>query len=98
MLSNVLQLKRVREAVTSDNGRIVCTVNSFTSDEYASYDDANGDDYNSAKRYQVVMDSFMEKITDNYLDTTTRLLKGNTALCANMKIQIFKQSGVRYST
>ena len=68
--------KRVREAVTSDNGSIVCTVNSFTSDEYAPYDDANGDDYNSAKRYKVVMDSFMDKITDNYLETTIRLLKG----------------------
>ena len=34
--------KRVREAVTSDNGSIVCAVNSFTSDEYAPYDDAKG--------------------------------------------------------
>ena len=68
--------KKVREAVTSDNGSIVCTVNSFTSDEYAPYDDANGDDYDSAKRYKVVMDSFVDKITDDYLETTTRLLRG----------------------
>lgn len=68
--------KRVREAVTSDNGNIVCTVNSFTSDEYAPYDDAKGDDYDSAKRYKVVMDSFIDKITDDYFETTTRLLKG----------------------
>ena len=68
--------KRVRGAVTSDNGNIVCTVNSFISDEYAPYDDANGDDYDSAKRYKVVMDSFIDKITDDYLETTTRLLKG----------------------
>ena len=68
--------KKVREAVTSDNGSIVCTVNSFTSDEYAPYDDANGDDYNSAKRYKVVMDSFMDKLTADYLETPTRLLKG----------------------
>ena len=45
-------------------------------DEYAPYDDANGDDYNSAKRYKVVMDSFIDKITDDYFETTTRLLKG----------------------
>ena len=35
-----------------------------------------GNDYNSTKRYKVVMDSFAGKITDNYLETTTRLLKG----------------------
>ncbi len=68
--------KRVREAVTSDNGSIVCTVNSFTSDEFAPYDDAKGDDYNSAKRYKIVMDSFTDKITDDYLEATKRLLKG----------------------
>lgn len=68
--------KRVREAVTSDCGRIVCTVNSFTSDEYALYDDANGDDYDSAKRYKVVMDSFLDKITNDYFDTTAQLLRG----------------------
>lgn len=68
--------KRVREAVTSDCGRIVCTVNSFTSDEYALYDDSNGDDYDSAKRYKVVMDSFLDKITNDYFDTTAQLLRG----------------------
>ena len=60
--------KRVRGAVTSDNGNIVCTVNSFISDEYAPYDDAKGDDYDSAKRYKVVMDSFIDKITDDYFE------------------------------
>ena len=69
--------KRIREAVSSDTGSIVCTVNSFTSAEYANYDDANGDDYNSAKRYKVVMDSFEDKLTDDYLETTQQLLKGN---------------------
>ena len=54
--------KNIREAITLDNGSIVCTVNSFTSDEYASYDDSNGDDYDSAKRYKVVMNSFIDKI------------------------------------
>lgn len=58
------------------NGSIVCTVNSFTSDEYASYDDSNGDDYDSAKRYKVVMNSFIDKITSNYLENTMSLLKG----------------------
>lgn len=68
--------KRIREAITSNKGSIVCTVNSFTSDEYASYDDSNGDDYDSAKRYKVVMNSFIDKITSNYLENTISLLKG----------------------
>ena len=68
--------KNIREAITLDNGSIVCTVNSFTSDEYASYDDSNGDDYDSAKRYKVVMNSFIDKITSNYLENTMSLLKG----------------------
>lgn len=68
--------KSIREAITSDKGSIVCTVNSFTSDEYASYDDSNGDDYDSAKRYKVVMNSFIDKITSNYLENTISLLKG----------------------
>ena len=68
--------KNIREAITLDNGSIVCTVNSFTSDEYASYDNSNGDDYDSAKRYKVVMNSFIDKITSNYLENTMSLLKG----------------------
>ena len=68
--------KRIREAVSIDDAKIVCTVNSFTSDEYASYDDSNGDDYDSAKRYKVVMNSFIDKITSNYLENTISLLKG----------------------
>ncbi len=69
--------KRIREAVSSDSGSIVCTVNSFTSVEYAHHDDANGDDFDSAKRYKVVMDSFADTLTDDYLETTQQLLKGN---------------------
>ena len=69
--------KRIREAVSSDSGSIVCAVNSFTSAEYAKHDDADGDDYDSAKRYRVVMDSFKDKLTDDYLETTKQLLKGN---------------------
>lgn len=70
--------KRVRGAENFDNGCILCTVNSFTSDEMKPYDDAGGDDYDSAKRYQVVMDSFSSgKIREDYLETTKQLLKGD---------------------
>lgn len=51
-------VKRVREAKTLPQGSLVCTVNSFTSEEMALYDAAHGDDYQSARRYQTVMESF----------------------------------------
>lgn len=69
--------KRVREAVNLDNGKIVCTVNSFTSDEMKPHDAANGNDYHSNKRYQVVMDSFLAHIKGDFIETTEQLLKGD---------------------
>ena len=51
-------IKRIREAESFEGGRIVCTVNSFTSDEMRGYDDAGGNDYESHKRYKTVMDGF----------------------------------------
>lgn len=71
-------VKKIREAETFDNGSIVCTVNSFTSDEMRPYDDADGNDYDSCKRYKVVIDSFSsERIRDDYVETTRQLLKGD---------------------
>ena len=71
-------VKNVREAETFDNGRIVCTVNSFISDKMKPYDDADGNDYDSYKRYRVVMDSFSSgRIRDDYIETTKQLLKGD---------------------
>ena len=70
--------KNIREAETFDNGRIVCTVNSFTSDKMKTYDDSDGNDYDSHKRYQVVMDSFSsERIREDYIETTKRCLRGD---------------------
>ena len=71
-------IKKIREAEIFHGDRIVCTVNSFISDEMKSYDDANGNDYDSYKRYKVVMDSFSSgKIREDYIETTEQLLKGN---------------------
>ncbi|MDE7313077.1 MAG: acyl-CoA--6-aminopenicillanic acid acyl-transferase [Eubacterium sp.] len=70
-------MKKIREAEAFHNGRIVCTVNSFISDEMQPYDDANGNDYDSRKRYRVVMDSFASgQIREDYVDTTKQLLQG----------------------
>ncbi len=71
-------VKKIREAETFDNGRIVCTVNSFISDEMKPYDDADGNDYDSHKRYEVVMESFSSGcIRDDYVETTKQLLRGD---------------------
>ncbi len=71
-------VKKIREPETFGGDRIICTVNSFTSDEMKAYEDANGNDYDSHKRYEVVMDSFSSgKIKDDYIETTKQLLKGD---------------------
>lgn len=69
--------KRIREAERFENGCIVCTVNSFTSKELKPYDDANGNDYKSAERYKVVIDSFQNCTEENVIENTKRLLKGD---------------------
>lgn len=69
--------KKIRQAENFDNGHIVCTVNSFTSSDMKCYDDANGNDYDSYKRYKVVLDSFsLGYIREDYIETTQNLLKG----------------------
>ena len=70
-------VKRVRQAVNAGNGKIICTVNSFTSDEMQPYDDARGNDYRSRERYETVMDSFSAgRIKEDHIETTQRLLRG----------------------
>lgn len=69
--------KRIREAELFTHGCIVCTVNSFTSDEMKPHDDSDGNDYDSAKRYQVVIDSFEHYMKDDVIEDTKKLLKGD---------------------
>lgn len=57
-------------------GRIVCTVNSFTSDSMRPYDDARGNDFRSLERFQTVMNAFPRYFKGNFIETTQRLLKG----------------------
>lgn len=69
--------KRIRKAICFNEDKIICTVNSFTSDEMKPFDMANGDDYFSDRRYQTVIDSFSTHIQDDYIETTKQLLKGD---------------------
>lgn len=43
-------VKRIREAESFGGDKIVCTVNSFTSDEMKEYDDAHGNDKTASER------------------------------------------------
>lgn len=71
-------IRNIREAEMFGHGRIVCTVNSFTSGKMKPYDDAHGNDYDSEKRYHVVIDSFSsERIRDDHVETTKQLLRGD---------------------
>ena len=89
--------KRIRKAVSMDNGKIVCTVNSFTSDEMKRHDAAKGNDYHSAKRYDTVMESFSTHIKGNLIGSDrTASKKAIMGLCANMMNLILKRSGVLY--
>lgn len=68
--------KRIRKAVAINDTGIVCTVNSFTSDECKQFDDSGGDDYDSAKRYQTVMEQLPYQLDGDYIEAAKRLLKG----------------------
>ncbi len=68
--------KKIRKAENLENGKIVCTVNSFISDELKSYDAANGSNYHSNKRYHTVINSFSTHIKGNLIEATEQLLKG----------------------
>ena len=70
-------VKNIREAEHFCNGKILCTVNGFTSDAMKPYDDGKGNDYHSAKRYQVVMDSFARGLMEgDSVEAVKRLLQG----------------------
>lgn len=72
-------VKRIRRAEEFEGGWIVCTVNSFTSGEMRGYDDADGNDYHSERRYKTVMDSFHKYIVgaQDHVEETERLLRGD---------------------
>lgn len=68
--------KKVRDAQKSKMGNVVCTVNSFISDEMKPYDFAKGNDYHSYKRYCVVMNHLLNISDDDPIESTEKLLKG----------------------
>lgn len=85
-------VKKIRKAEHFDGGSIICTVNSFISNEMKVYDDANGNDYDSYKRYHVVIDNFSSgRIQDDYIETTKQLLRGEYGfMCQYDNVQDFE--------
>ncbi|HJC65237.1 MAG TPA: acyl-CoA--6-aminopenicillanic acid acyl-transferase [Candidatus Enterocloster excrementigallinarum] len=71
------EAKKIRKALYFGKDKIVCAVNSFTSDEMKPFDKANGDDYFSDRRYQTVIDGFSSHIQEDYIETTKQLLRGD---------------------
>lgn len=69
-------VKRIRRAEVFGGARVVCAVNSFTSDEMKPYDDSDGNDYDSHKRYQVVLESVSSGRLSPDEETAMRLLRG----------------------
>lgn len=69
-------IKKIREAENLNHGKIVCTVNRFTSDDMKAFDAANGNDYHSDERYRTVIDHFFPCMNGNFIEATKQLLKG----------------------
>lgn len=69
--------KRIRDPICIGDDRIVCAVNSFTSDEMKPYSVVGVEDYDSGERYKVVIKSFSTSIREDFIETTKRLLKGD---------------------
>lgn len=69
--------KRVRQAAIANGNKIVCTVNSFTSEKMKKYDASEGKDYCSDTRYHTVMDGFCKHIKGNLIEATEHLLRGD---------------------
>lgn len=69
--------KRIRKPIKLDNGiEVVCTVNSFTSNEMKQYECFLEDTYKSDERYSVVINAFKNYDNSNIIEYIMNLLKG----------------------
>lgn len=69
-------LKQLRTPVVTPYGKIICTVNNFTSENMQQYDYSDGNVYNSVERYNVVVNSLPKLLQDDLIANTQKLLKG----------------------
>ena len=69
-------LMQLRTPVVTPCGKIICTVNNFTSENMKQYDYSDGNVYNSVERYNVVVNSLPKLLQDDLIANTQKLLKG----------------------
>ena len=69
-------LKQVRTPIETQYGKIICTVNNFTSENMKQYDYSDGNVYNSVERYNVVVNSLPKLLQGDVIGNTQKLLKG----------------------
>lgn len=69
--------KRIREPEIIDGNKIICTVNSFTSDEMKPYNIPDCGDFDSFLRYETVLNSFKNCMNGDIIEETKQLLRGN---------------------
>ncbi|HIU33986.1 MAG TPA: acyl-CoA--6-aminopenicillanic acid acyl-transferase [Candidatus Pullichristensenella excrementigallinarum] len=69
--------KTIRKPVGTDGNRIVCAANRFVCEEMRPYAATAGNDYDSQKRYNVVLGSFPGRFEKaDPIEATRRLLRG----------------------
>jgi len=68
--------KQLREPVETPYGKIICTVNNFTSENMKRYDYSDWNVFNSAERYNVVLSSLSKLLQGDLITNTQKLLKG----------------------
>lgn len=69
-------LKQLRMPVETPYGKIICSVNNFTSENLKQYDYSDGNVYNSVERYNVVVNSFSKLLKGDLIANTQKLLNG----------------------
>ena len=69
-------LKQLRRPIETRCGKIICTVNNFTSENMKQYDYSDGNVYNSVERYNVVIKSLPDILQGDLIANTQKLLKG----------------------
>ena len=68
--------KKVRKTIETEFGKIICTVNNFTSNEMKEFDYSDGNVYKSQERYNVVINSLPKLIGCDIISNTQQLLSG----------------------
>ena len=70
------EIKLISKPLEKEHGKIICTVNNFTSEEMKKFDFSDGNVYNSQERYNVVVNSFSKLVDGDITENMQKLLGG----------------------